>query len=67
MQDRFLTRHRKLVGGCLIALAVFTCLYAAVVSVSDGVGSAVPAILVACLFCFNCVGFFTGWLFRGGR
>jgi hypothetical protein len=67
MQERFINRHRKPVGRFLFVLAVVTCLYAAIVVVNEGFESAVPPILVACLFCFNCVGFFFGWFFSDAR
>jgi hypothetical protein len=67
MQDRFTTRHRKLIASFLIAIAALACLFAVVIAATEGLKSAVPPIHVACLFCFNCVGFLTGWLFRDGR
>jgi hypothetical protein len=67
MQDRFLTRHQRLIGSSLIVIAVFAVLYATAVAVSAGFSSALPPILIACLLCLNCVVFFSGWLSRDGR
>lgn len=61
MQRWLRIRHRAVLGGFLVALAVATVAGAVVIAIAEGVAAAWTLILVGFTSCFNC------WLFFSGR
>lgn len=63
MDNQPANRPRVLLVTLLVGIAVIASIYAVVVAITEGIGSAVTPIIIAGVNGFNCMLFFTGRAF----